>query len=158
VQAFSSRKRGYKLVLVGGFIPETFPYHAKIAAEAGNETIFLGPVYEKDVVMALRTFCRLYIHGHQVGGTNPSLLEAMSAGSPVLAHDNRFNRWVSGDTARYFMDGNECCRELDMLLDNNALLAELGRTAKERCKIEFSNETVMSKYQELLSEWWHKSL
>jgi exopolysaccharide biosynthesis WecB/TagA/CpsF family protein len=157
VEAFSSRKRGYKLVLVGGYDPKNYQYHAKIVAATGDEIVFLGPVYEKDVVMALRTFCRLYIHGHQVGGTNPSLLEAMAAGSPVLARDNQFNRWVSGDTAKYFKDGDECCRELDTLLDNSALLATLGRAANERCKMEFSKETVMSKYEKLLSKWWYKS-
>jgi hypothetical protein len=82
----------------------------------------------------------------------------MAAGSPVLAHDNQFNRWVCGDMVHYFMDGKGCCRELDMLLDNSELLAALGSAAKERCKIEFSNEIVMSKYQNLLNEWWHKSV
>ena len=158
VEAFSSRRRDCKLVLVGGFIPKINPYHAKIAAAAGDETIFLGPLYEKDVVMTLRTFCRLYIHGHQVGGTNPSLLEAMAAGSPVLAHDNQFNRWVSGGTAHYFKDSNACSLELDTLLDNSELLASLGRAARERCKMEFSNEIVLSKYQNLLDKWWRKSL
>jgi glycosyltransferase involved in cell wall biosynthesis len=158
VQAFSSRTRGCKLVLVGGYYPASYLYHAKIAAAAGAETVFLGPVYEKDVVKALRTFCRLYIHGHQVGGTNPSLLEGMAAGSPVLAHDNLFNRWVCGDAAHYFKDGDACCSELDTLLDNSALLATLGRAANERCKMEFSNESVMSKYDNLLSEWWYKNI
>ncbi|NVN91133.1 MAG: glycosyltransferase [Desulfuromonadales bacterium] len=154
VKAFSKRIRGYKLVLVGGFAPDRYPYHAKIAATAGDETLFLGSVYKKDVVMALRTFCRLYIHGHQVGGTNPSLLEAMAAGSPILAHDNPFNRWVSADTAHYFKDADECCIELDALLSNTGLLKALGHAARGRCKVEFSNDTIMSKYQNLLRAWW----
>ncbi len=43
-----------------------------------------------------------YLHGHTVGGTNPSLVEAMAAGNPVIAHDNEYNRWVAGDGAVYF--------------------------------------------------------
>ena len=49
---------------------------------------------------ALRFHGAAYLHGHTVGGTNPSLVEAMAAGNPVIAHDNEYNRWVAGDAAR----------------------------------------------------------
>ena len=63
---------------------------------------FHGPVYEKSKVSSLRFHCRYYIHGHSAGGTNPSLLEAMACSSPVIAHDNPFNRAVLGPDAQYF--------------------------------------------------------
>ena len=50
----------------------------------------------------LRLHSIAYVHGHQVGGTNPSLVEALGAGNAVIAHDNRFNRWVAAAAARYF--------------------------------------------------------
>ena len=43
-----------------------------------------------------------YLHGHTVGGTNPSLVESLGTGTAIIAHDNRYNRWVAGDGARYF--------------------------------------------------------
>ncbi len=51
-----------------------------------------------------------YLHGHTVGGTNPSLVEAMAAGNAVIAHDNVYNRWVAGDAALYFTSpaGRRC--------------------------------------------------
>ena len=61
--------------------------------------MFVGAIYHQPLVQALRFFSRFYIHGHSVGGTNPSLVEALDAGSPVLAHDNKFNRWVAGKGA-----------------------------------------------------------
>jgi hypothetical protein len=89
VAAFSRKPRGVKLVVLGRYDPDNMPYH-------------------KQVVSALRFHSPLYVHGHQVGGTNPSLVEAMGAGSGVLAHGNRYNRWVAGPGARYFEGEQQC--------------------------------------------------
>ena len=69
---------------------------------ASDEVVFLGPIYDKAEVEALRFHSATYLHGHTVGGTNPSLVEAMAAGNPVIAHDNPYNRWVARDAAVYF--------------------------------------------------------
>lgn len=57
---------------------------------------FLGPVYTEGHIEALHLGAKAYIHGHEVGGTNPSLLKAMGCGNLILAHDVRFNREVLG--------------------------------------------------------------
>jgi len=67
---------------------------------------FLGAIYDPEVLLPLRQHAALYLHGHSVGGTNPSLLEAMGAGNVVLAHDNPFNREVLGEEDVYW-DGVE---------------------------------------------------
>ena len=67
-----------------------------------EKIIFAGPVYEPDLVQSLRHFSRYYIHGHSVGGTNPSLLEAMACGCKIIAHQNPFNQAVLGRDASYF--------------------------------------------------------
>ena len=67
---------------------------------------FLGAIYDPEVLLPLRQHSGLYLHGHSVGGTNPSLLEAMGAGNVVLAHDNPFNREVLGEQDVYW-DGIE---------------------------------------------------
>ena len=72
---------------------------------AGEQRIvFLGSIYAKDELDTLRACCIAYYHGHSVGGTNPSLLEAMAAGSFVIAHDNDFNRSVLQNNALFFPD------------------------------------------------------
>ena len=73
-----------------------------------DEVMFVGAIYDLPVVQALRFYARFYVHGHTVGGTNPSLVEALGAGSPVLAHANRFNRWVAGEKALFFSSETEC--------------------------------------------------
>ena len=157
VSAFSARPDGYRLLLVGAFDTERYPYHAKVKAAACGEVSFLGALYDKRLVAALRSHCRLYVHGHQVGGTNPSLLESMAAGAPVLAHDNPFNRWVAGPAACYFRDVAGCRRELDRLLPDGDLLADMGRAGQQRCAEQFSPQQVLSDYEELLDRWWRRT-
>jgi hypothetical protein len=64
--------------------------------------IFLGAIYNKEDLDNIRYYSKLYIHGHSVGGTNPSLLEAMSAKALIASHDNKFNRSVLNKNAFYF--------------------------------------------------------
>ena len=108
VSGFSRKNRGIKLVVLGEYRNDN-EYHKNVKNVASDEVLFLGGIYDKSILQALRYYCRAYIHGHQVGGTNPSLLEAMGAGNPVIAHDNLFNRWVTGSQAAYFQcaDGFE---------------------------------------------------
>lgn len=65
---------------------------------------FLGPIYNKEMLNALRAFSKYYFHGHTVGGTNPSLLEAMACKCNILAHDNSFNRDVLKENGFYWKD------------------------------------------------------
>jgi glycosyltransferase involved in cell wall biosynthesis len=67
----------------------------------------IGTVYDKQKLSALRFYARAYIHGHSVGGTNPSLLEAMACSNLVIAHNNPFNREVLGDSGLYFTTRDE---------------------------------------------------
>lgn len=63
---------------------------------------FLGAIYNKPALDSLRHFSEIYFHGHSVGGTNPSLLEAMACQCFILAHENPFNKSVLGENAVYF--------------------------------------------------------
>ncbi|WP_411828440.1 glycosyltransferase family protein [Melaminivora jejuensis] len=65
---------------------------------------FIGGVYEPAQLQSLRLHAACHLHGHSVGGTNPSLLEALACGNWVIAHDNPFNREVARDAADYFAD------------------------------------------------------
>ncbi len=150
VKAFSSRKRGSKLVVLGEFDIRNNKYHRQVLDAASEEVVFLGAIYDKTIVTALRYHTRLYIHGHTVGGTNPSLVEAMGAGSPVLAHDNRFNRWVAGDSQRYFSNEESCDRELTALLSDREQLDMMAESARQRYRQNFTWEQVLQQYEQLL--------
>ena len=74
---------------------------------------FLGAIYDQPTVNALRHFSSLYLHGHSVGGTNPSLLEAMACGCTIAAHDNPFNKAILQEEAFYFSTSEDVCALLD---------------------------------------------
>ena len=105
------------------------------------------------VVQALRFHARFYVHGHQVGGTNPSLVEALGAGNAVLAHDNPYNRWVAGEGGVYFRDENGCATQIEVLLADGTQLAQLQSASRARHADEFTWEKVLGDYETLLLDW-----
>lgn len=100
VRAFSCKPRNHKLVVLGNFTPDTNQFHKAVMSAASEEVVFPGAIYDAPVVQAFRFYARFYLHGHRVGGTNPSLVEALGAGCAVIAHDNHFNRWVAEKVQR----------------------------------------------------------
>lgn len=81
--------------------------------------VFLGSIYEKELLDSMRCLAKAYFHGHSVGGTNPSLLEAMASHAFIIAHDNEFNRSVLGDNALFFSERGQLA-ELMRSLDSRA--------------------------------------
>ncbi|MCA9483979.1 MAG: DUF1972 domain-containing protein [Nitrospina sp.] len=150
VQAFCRSPRQHKLVVLGTYRPEENSYHKKIQDTANPDVIFPGAIYEKETLNALRYFARVYIHGHQVGGTNPSLVEALAAGSPVLAHDNKYNRWVAGDGAEFFSSMEDCAEKLTALFGDDAKTTQMKQASRDQYQLRFTWETVLSRYEELL--------
>jgi glycosyltransferase involved in cell wall biosynthesis len=74
----------------------------------GNSNIrFMGAIYNLEHLNNLRYYSKLYFHGHSVGGTNPSLLEAMASQALVLAHNNDFNRGILKENSYYFSNAEE---------------------------------------------------
>ncbi|SDH58852.1 Glycosyl transferases group 1 [Pseudomonas panipatensis] len=154
VKAFSQKKRNHRLVVLGNFNPDSNPFHHQVIESASEEVTFPGAIYDAPVVQALRFHSRFYLHGHRVGGTNPSLVEAMGAGCAVIAHDNQFNRWVAGPGASYFENESTCAQLFDELLaDDNAVLRmkEASRKRFEEC---FNWEQILTAYEQLLTEWY----
>lgn len=150
VSAFSAQPRGYKLVVLGRYCPEAIPYHKQVLEAASKEVIFPGAIYDKKIVDALRFYSRLYLHGHTVGGTNPSLVEALAAGTPILAQDNHFNRWVAGSHSHYFQNAEDCRQKLEVLLDNEVELEAMSNAALSRYKEAFADDGDLVIYEQLI--------
>ncbi len=150
VRAWSASRRGIPLVVLGEYGDARNAYQRRVRAEAGPEVRFPGAIYDPPTVAALRAHARLYLHGHTVGGTNPSLVEALGAGSPTLAHDNPFNRWVAGEAARYFSGERHCRDVLDTLLADEAGLRAMRAAALARHAEAFTWDAVLPQYERLL--------
>ncbi len=150
VRGFSARPRGFRLAVLGTFNRDGNPYHRAVLDAASPEVLFPGAIYDAATVAAIRAHGALYVHGHQVGGTNPSLVEALGAGAPVLAHDNSFNRWVAGEGGRYFAGADGCAAALDRLLDAPAERAAMRAASHARFAERFRWERILSEYEALL--------
>lgn len=150
VRAFSARPRGIRLVVLGRYLPDRNAYHRRVLRAASSEVLFPGALYDEARVSALRFHAALYLHGHTVGGTNPSLVEALGAGTPVLARDNPFNRWVAGPGAVYFGDEADCARQLDALIGDRETLARMRQASRDRHAADFTWDRVLADYERLL--------
>ncbi len=80
---------------------------------------FLGSIYNKEELDSLRFYSDIYFHGHTVGGTNPSLLEAMGCSCFIAAQDNLFNSAILGRDAVYFMDEKDVENIIKTCIKNN---------------------------------------
>lgn len=149
VSGFSEKPRGFKLVVLGNYSDKN-PYHQRVRAAASEEVRFLGAIYDKTIVQSLRFHSFAYVHGHQVGGTNPSLVEALGAGNAVLAHDNKFNRWVAGDSALFFKDSAGFSSLLDLLERSPSRVESMRSAAINRFDHEFTWEKILGQYEQLL--------
>jgi glycosyltransferase involved in cell wall biosynthesis len=150
VRAFSRQPRGKKLVVLGKFDPNN-AYHRQIRQDASGEVVFPGAIYDKNMLASLRFFASLYCHGHTVGGTNPSLVEALGAGNAVLAHDNKFNRWTAGKDQFYFLDEASCAAQMDMILTDPTLLVAARQAARQRFREAFQLDDINAAYEAILS-------
>ena len=103
-----------------------------------KKIVFTGGVYDQESLNMLRQNCFAYLHGHSVGGTNPSLVEAMSMKNLLVAHDNEFNREVCEDTAMYFQDSDDLKDKINLIESTPENYQELKSKAYNRVHKEYS--------------------
>ena len=149
VTGFSAARRGIQLVVLGNYQPGN-AYHQAVKAAASDEVKFPGAIYDPAIVQALRFHSLAYVHGHQVGGTNPSLVEALGAGNPVIAHDNLYNRWVAGDGAVYFRDSDQFKDVIADMLNAKRDLQAMKAASQAQYVSRFRWEQVLLEYERLL--------
>ena len=100
VRGYLESVNQYPLIIIGNTQNKYGQFLFKKYASASVQ--FPGSIYDLALINSLRHFSTLYFHGHSVGGTNPSLLEAMACGCNIAAHDNEFNRAILNDDAFFF--------------------------------------------------------
>jgi len=102
-----------KDILVVGNNNNSFGNYLKKKFNAYSNIRFTGGIYNKEHLDNLRYFSNLYFHGHSVGGTNPSLLEAMAAKALIVAHNNKFNNAILQENAFYFSQAADVKRLIE---------------------------------------------
>lgn len=112
LEGYANSKSTEPLLVVGNMVT---PYAHMLAERFGADKRirFTGGIYNQDDLNNLRYHAKFYFHGHSVGGTNPSLLEAMASNVFIIAHGNEFNRAVLGQDATYFDAPNQVTEIID---------------------------------------------
>lgn len=135
LDAFADMPR-YPLVIVGNWDGSEYGRRLKNSFDSYMHIYLLDPIYELRTLNKLRSNCRCYIHGHSAGGTNPSLVEAMYLGLPVVAYDVMFNKHTTAFKAEYFKSP-ETLKELI----NNLSSERLGSIGMELQKVAYDKYT-----------------
>lgn len=109
---------------------------------------FIGAIYEQEAVNNLRHFSALYFHGHSVGGTNPSLLEAMACRCNIAAHDNIFNKAILTDCASYFSTEADITKIIELQPDN-ARIKQRKEANAEKIRTLYNWDTIIDEYEKV---------
>lgn len=138
-------------LLVVGDAPYGERYVQRLQAIAAqDERIRLvGGVWDQGLLDELYVNAATYIHGHSVGGTNPSLLRAMGAAAPVLALDVDFNREVLGDTGAFFRDAASLAELVEKAESDDWAGDARGRAGQDRARRLYDWDAVTAGYEQL---------
>jgi glycosyltransferase involved in cell wall biosynthesis len=128
------RSAASKPLVVVGSAPYSDAYTAQVHAAADGRVRFLGGVWDQEQLNQLYAHAYTYLHGHSVGGTNPSLLRAIGTGASVLAYDVDFNREVVADAGRYFLSPADVAALVDAAEADPESVQFRGVRARELAK------------------------
>lgn len=150
VQGYEMHGGDWPLVIVGDVSGAT-AYQQLLRQHASERVRFVGGIYDTGQLASLRVHAACYLHGHSVGGTNPSLLEALACGNWVIAHDNPFNREVARDAADYFATPEQLARSLDLLVDqSDAMLPQRSQRARDIVAEHYTWDGIADAYEALM--------
>ncbi len=151
IDAFARVRTDKRLVIVGD-APYSSAYKARLAEMAARDARVLLPgfIYGEGY-RELQSHAYCYVQATEVGGTHPALLEAMGAGNCVIANRTPENLEVLGGCGLTYRknDAEDLARQLTRVLEDPALLSDLGRRAMERVRLEYRWDEITRKYETL---------
>lgn len=142
LNAFS--KTSCKLIVIGNWSSNQYGRNLKYKYLDIKNINLLEAIYDQDILDQIRSNCSIYIHGHSAGGTNPSLVEAMSLYLPVFTFDVIYNRETTFNSAKYFRDEKELIKLINTT--NEKELKVLGKKMGEIAKMNYTWEKISQQY------------
>ena len=131
----------------GKYLKDKFKLHPFIR--------FIGAEFDINKLNNLRFFSNFYFHGHSVGGTNPSLLEAMASRAFIIAHNNHFNKAILKENGFYFSNPTDVKNILNKIKKNDNL--QLVQNNFDAIENEFNWDKINGEYLQLFEECISKS-
>ena len=144
IQGYQQSEQHYPLIIIGS----TQNKYGKFLLKKYSSAViqFPGAIYDQNIINSLRHFSSIYFHGHSVGGTNPSLLEAMACGCNIAAHENVFNKAILAEDATYF----SCTDDIRNTINRPShpdLISQHRKNNFEKIKTTYSWEKIVSAYE-----------
>ncbi len=146
LEAFSNSNKN--IVFIGNWDNSDYGISLKAKYEKFPNICMLNPIYDTKVLYHIRTRASNYIHGHSAGGTNPSLVEMMHFGMPVIAFDCSFNKYSTENRALYF-DDSVSLRSILSVMDDD-MVAEIGPKMLKIAREKYTWDAIGRKYFDLL--------
>lgn len=148
LEAFSNVSN-VDLILIGNWNNSTYGIEIRKKYEKFPNLKLLDPIYEQKTLDELRSNCGLYVHGHSVGGTNPSLVEAMNLGLNIIAFNVDYNIETTESKAHYFNTSDDI---VDFLLSfYSKILYSNGKDMLEIAKRRYKWSIITNKYADVFS-------
>lgn len=147
-----ARSGSSRPLVVVGHAPYGDEHIAAVTRAAdGSDTRFVGAVWDQDLLNQLYAHALSYLHGHSVGGTNPSLLRALGCGAPVTAYDVNFNREVTAGHARFFRTAADVTAALRADEASPQDADERGRQGQAHAAASYRWDDVAERYLRMLT-------
>lgn len=131
-------------LVIGKHDVNKFGIYLKNKFKDDDNIRFLGGIYNLEHLNNLRYHSNLYFHGHSVGGTNPSLLEAMASNTLIIAHDNIFNKAILNEDAYYFSNSDHVKTYIETITKKNNL--ERVKNGVNKISTQFTWEKINQEY------------
>lgn len=152
IEAFKKLDTGKKLVLVGS-VPYESEYSRQVESQATTNILLPGSIYDKELLNELWCNCYAYVHGNEVGGTNPALLQTMGSSCFTIAIDVPFSRDVLENGGIFYQKSVEdLSQKMQWALDHPEELGEYRFRAQKRIKERYTWEKVTDGYEALFRD------
>lgn len=140
---------GVNFILVGNFNNSEFGKNIRKTFGSLGNILLLDPIYDQEKLNSLRSNSGLYVHGHSVGGTNPSLVEAMCLGLNCAVFDVVYNRHTTQNSAMFFKSKDDLLGIFSQF--KTRLAPQNGETMRTIAFQNFQWKTIISSYEDLIT-------
>ena len=149
INEFMKSKIDKRLIIISNISSSN--YYSEVVSNTNcnkdKRIIFIDGIYNEIELSTIRKNAYAYIHGHSVGGTNPSLLEALNLTDLNILYDVNFNRDIGNDSCLYFKEDNSLTNIIDNI--NKYDRKKMGKSAKKIIKENFTWKIIVNKYKDV---------
>lgn len=148
LEAFAGKS--LKFIVVGNWDFSQYGKNLRASYKKYSNLLLLDPIYDQEKLDELRGNCSLYIHGHSVGGTNPSLVEAMNLGLCCVVYGVNYNIETTEDSALYFKSSADLSKIINEYDSNSLDIVDYGEKMRVIAKRRYLWSIIVEKYASVI--------